>query len=141
MSAARIVGAGASVLIHAALLVTLPAAKPLSEPPKPVPVTKEHDSDIRLRSTTAGSDGLACAGVYRGIGAIVSWSGYVREVVSGGPADVAGLRVGDHFLNDSAFSRDFYPLETPKVLKVERDGQRLDLPVRIGRICFDKGPA
>ncbi len=140
MSAARIVGATASVLVHAAMLVTLPAAKAI-EPPKPVPVTQERDSDIRLRSTSAGSDGLSCQATYAGIGAIVSWSGYVREVVAGGPADDAGMRVGDKFLNEGLFGRDRYALELPMVLKVERDGQRLDLPVRIGRICFERGPA
>jgi len=142
MNAARLVGAVASGLIHAAMLVTLPAAQPLTEPPHAVmPKDGTDESAWRLLPSLPAGVGLACAEHYRGIGAITSWSGYVREVVSGGPAEKAGLRVGDRFMNDAQFMRDFYPIGKQLSLRIERDGKSMDLPVQIDRICFDKGPA
>lgn len=138
MNAARIVGAGVSAAIHAALLIQLPVAVPV-EPPRALPPAKDSgERDMRLLPSLPAGLGLACAGHYRGIGVVISWSGYVREVVAGGPADRAGLRAGDRFLNDSIFLRDQYPLNTALALRIERDGQPMNLPVRIDRICFDR---
>ena len=69
-----------------------------------------------------------------------AFSGYVLEVAPGSPADRAGLRVGDRWLNDDSFTRDGRAIGDSVVIKIERDGQRVDLPARVGRICYDEEP-
>lgn len=140
MSAARVAGAGASLLIHAALFAQLLAVSvPAAESGVPVMTRPDSgDLDWRLIPTQIGDGiGLACEGSYRGIGVVVEYSGRVSEVVTGGPADRAGMRVGDRFLNDGMFIRDQYPLGHELVLRLERDGQRIDMPVLVGRVCYE----
>lgn len=104
-------------------------------------VRDEADPDIQLVSSAhAGAAGLVCSNHYRGIGVAISYSGYVREVVAGGPADMAGLKVGDRFMNDAMFIRDQYPIGKSLTLRIERDGRPMELPVKVDRVCYEKVP-
>lgn len=138
---ARAIGASASVLLHVALVLAFvwtapePTKETTAEPKK---AEKNDEMEMRLIPASEGGDGLACDGSYRGIGVVTNWGGNVEEVVSGGPADRAGMHIGDVFLNAEMFSRDLYSVGRDLVLKVDRHGVRLDLPVRIGRICFEQ---
>jgi hypothetical protein len=141
MTGARLTGASASLLIHAAVLVALaihPAA-PAQEQSTPVAAEKQGDDrDMQLLPTPeADGDGLACEGSYRGIG-IRHWpNGEVVEVVAGGPADKAGLQVGDYLLSDALLQRDQYELGHRLPIRVEREGKQLTLLVYIGVICYE----
>lgn len=140
MSAARTAGAIGTVLLHGVLLATLAIdPPPLAEPPIPVSAERpggNEDKEMRLVPTPPVGTGLACANSYSGIGVMVSYSGYVLEVVAGGPAELSGMRVGDQFLNADMFVRDTYSVGRQLALRIERDGQRMDLQVRIDRICY-----
>lgn len=139
---ARAIGASASVLLHAALVLAFvwPTAAPPGEvSTEPKKAEKSDEMEMRLIPASEGGDGLACDGSYRGIGVVTNWGGNVEEVVSGGPADRAGMHIGDVFLNAEMFSRDLYSVGRDLVLKVDRHGVRIDLPVRIGNVCFTKG--
>jgi S1-C subfamily serine protease len=142
VSHARAAGAIASLLLHAALLAAIVARQviPADTGVDVQPARDGEEMEMRLLPAEDGDgDGPACEHSYRGIGVMVGFSGLVEEVVSGGPADHAGMRVGDRFLNDSTFLRDQYAVGRTLSLRIERDGQQLDLPVRIGKVCYEGG--
>jgi hypothetical protein len=139
--ASRATGACASIALHAALLVAMVIAP---EPPKAEPIAanavpqeQNDELDMRLLPSSADGTGLACEGRYTGIG-LVTYRDIIYDVVPGGPADRAGVRNGDIFMNGEMFQRDEHPVGKRLPLTVERDGKRLDLFVVIGSICFEK---
>ena len=140
MSAARFVGAFGSLAVHAALLLgLLTNAPPLPEQQTPVMAPElGEDEEMRLVATPeADGTGLACEASYRGIG-IQHWhSGAIIEVVADGPADRAGIRVGDYLLSDALLARDQYEVGKQLPLRIERDGRQIEIVVRIGVICFE----
>jgi predicted metalloprotease with PDZ domain len=144
MNTARVAGCCGTVLVHAALLAAMVASPaPADQPPVPTGLKSEtdglDDEGIRLLPSVAGV-GLACSHSYIGIGVMVSsFGGLIVEVSPGGPADRAGMQIGDRFLNDAMFIRDQYEAGRELTLRMERDGQRIDLPVRVGRVCYDEG--
>lgn len=129
------------MLVHAALLLAFAGQAASGQAGGTVSVRPENLGDDErmhlLPSPTGDGDGLACANRYRGIGSEVSYSGRVSAVVPGGPADLAGMRVGDRFMNQEMFERDQYEIGRQLVLRLERDGVLIELPVRIDRICYD----
>lgn len=137
MSTARIVGALCSLVLHAALVVPL-LLKPVPPPPRPVPVTVPGgDNDMRLLPSEDGKGlGANCPRTYRGVGITISLAGRVSEIVAGGPAAHSALQLGDQLMNDQIMLRDRYAIGRVIVLRVERDGQMVDVPVRIGLICY-----
>jgi len=141
MSAARITGAAASLLIHAAFLASL-LTHPIQQSEQRTPVAAQPESEdahMRLVATPdAEGDGLACEHSFRGIGILHWQSGLITDVVAGGPADRAGAQIGDYLLNDAVFSRDGYPLGHRLPLRVERDGKQLNLIVYVGRVCYER---
>lgn len=141
MTAARITGASASVLLHAALLVALTMTLPSAQPPAGVsipPKADEGEVDMHLIPQVEGDgSGLSCEHSYHGIGVVLAFGSTVSEVVPGGPADTAGLRVGDELLNGEIFVRDAYAIGREFSLRITRRGDRMDLPVRIGKVCYD----
>lgn len=78
---------------------------------------------------------------YRGVGIRQSWTGYVLEVMAGGPADRAGLRVDDRVMNSEILVRDGYSIGRRITLRIERNGVPMELPVQIGVVCFELGDA
>jgi hypothetical protein len=141
MTSARFIGATAAVLVHLPLLLSLQMSRPdATEAVDVEAIASRGDSDDAIHPLPV-SDwsgyGEPCQNSYRGVGARTAKHGpTVIHVVPGGPAEKAGLREGDEFLNESMFVRDGYSLGRLMVLRISRDGQRLDLPVTIGRICF-----
>lgn len=72
---------------------------------------------------------------YTGIG-IFSAFGAVGEVAPGGPADKAGLRIGDTIMNREILGPDRYPEGTHLTLEIAREGnQRFKVDVTIEKIC------
>lgn len=103
-----------------------------------IPVEQSGDIDMHLVPDQVGAgNGLACASSYRGIGVVVGMAGALSEVVPGGPADRAGALVGDVLLNESVFVRDGYSVGRELPLRLERDGRRMDLSVRVGKVCYE----
>ena len=62
----------------------------------------------------------------------------MTELAPGGPAELAGVRVGDNMLNASDFGRDRYPAGTVMTLTILRDGKEFSQPITIGRVCYDE---
>jgi hypothetical protein len=140
MTGARITGASASLMIHVACFVALVIQAPAPAQEQSTPVAAERDGDDRdmqlLPTPETDGDGLACEGSYRGIG-IRHWpNGEVVEVVAGGPAERAGMKVGDYLLSDALLQRDQYELGHRIPVRVDRDGKQLSLLVYVGRICY-----
>lgn len=76
-----------------------------------------------------------CESYYMGIGIVhSSFLGKIVEVVPGGPADKAGIKVGDIPL-DSLEIRDKYEEGTQITIPILRDGIMYQIPVTIGKIC------
>jgi hypothetical protein len=135
---ARLVGAAGSVLLHAALFGTFPITR-LAHTELTGGTTRGEDVAMQLLpSENSEGAGIGCPHSYRGVGIISTYAGWVEEVVSGGPADKAGVQIGDKFLNGEMFRRDGYSLGRQLVIKVDRHGVRLDLPVVIGAVCYEE---
>lgn len=135
---ARIAGACGSAAVHVALLVGLLVTPPQPAAEQSTPVRGEREGEdiaMQLVATTDGSDGLNCERSYRGIG-IAHWNNVINEVVAGGPAERAGAKVGDVLLNDSVFMRDQYPVGHRLPLRVQRQGEQIELVVHVGRVCY-----
>ena len=135
----RVAGAVGSTAVHVAILLAMvwpqqPAAQP------PVKATPQHNQDeadmVLVPESESYGDGLTCENWYRGIGVIVGFTGLVEEVVERGPADRAGLKVGDRFFNEQLFIRDAYAIGHRLTLRIERGGSTMELPVTIGRVCY-----
>jgi predicted metalloprotease with PDZ domain len=78
-----------------------------------------------------------CDKHYLGIGVThSSLFGEITNVAPGGPADKAGIRVGDIPL-DSLNIRDKYPEGTVITIPILRDGITHNIPVTIGKICTE----
>jgi S1-C subfamily serine protease len=135
----RLVGACASILLHLSLLLSGGARQPQGETTaSALRVERAEDEAMQLlASATGDGNGDGCPHSYRGIGVVI-WDGTVIEVVSESPADRAGMRVGDYFMNADMFARNEYQLGRSLVLRVRRQGTLLELPVRIGKVCYDR---
>jgi predicted metalloprotease with PDZ domain len=136
----RTIGALGSFAVHAALVLALLLGKQAGGADGVQAVARQQDGEEDfamqlLPSPTGDGDGLACPAFYRGVG-VVHGASYVLEIAPGSPAERAGLQVGDKWLNLDSFSRDSYEIGKPMTFRIERHGQRLDLPVTIGRICY-----
>ncbi len=127
--------------VHAVLLVgMLPGCTPLqdSAPKNPAPPGELEVSIHLLPSDESpAEEGPPCE-FYRGVGVITSFSGDVSEVAPGGPADKAGVLVGDVLLNRDEFSENRYEAGTPVVLHLDRNGQRLHLATTVRKICKEE---
>jgi hypothetical protein len=135
---ARLVGAAGSVLLHATLFGTFPATQPAHTALTGATPPGEDVAMRLLPSEDSDGAGTGCQHSYRGIGIVSTYAGWIEEVVSGGPADKAGVQIGDRFLNGEMFRRDGYSLGRQLVIKVDRHGVRLDLPVVIGAVCYEE---
>lgn len=134
--AARKVYPAAAVLVilaHASPLVSIQwTTKPKSMPPVPtMPMPREP----RLIGTQAGSDGLACPGTYIGIG-VKHMGGLITEVAPGGPAEAAGIRVGDIFADSRSYQ--LMTRGTTVVVPIFRQGVRLELSAVVDVICVEE---
>ena len=94
---------------------------------------KIAEEDIAVKSMLK-----KCDTFYMGIGVVhSSLFGSITLVAPGGPADQAGVLVGDTPL-DSLDIRDKYPEGTLITVSVLRNGIIHNVPVTIGKICTDE---
>lgn len=133
------VGALGSVLVH---LVFVSALTWQPRPPAVPPAKVRASIEVAVRLVAVESDGdhagSGCPLSYRGIGIEHSFTGMVREVLGGGPADRAGIQLGDVIHNHYAtLIRDRYPVGHVLRLKIRRLGELIEVPVRIEKICYE----
>lgn len=154
----RAAGAAGSVILHAALVAALlhVTARAPAPPGGMGPLElRLIDEETRLRGSEpqpmmqvpvkldplrglAAAVETPCLGhSYRGIGIKHFW-GPIQDIGAGSPAERAGLREGDLLMNDDILGPDRYPIGTRLVLRIERDGRTMDVPVTIGEICEDR---
>lgn len=74
---------------------------------------------------------------YTGIGVIMGLNGSVSSVALGGPADKAGIKVGDIISNSSILQPDKHPVGTQLPLQIVRPHQNLTIIVSVDKVCFD----
>lgn len=129
-----------SIALHASVLAPLPAcAPPVAAQQPSAPEREPEVLQIRLLPSDEGGEGDAACDSYRGIGVLHGWGGIITQVAPGGPADKAGARVGDRFVNDFDFGSNRYPAGTVMTMRVVRDEEPLTLRVVIGHVCHEKG--
>jgi hypothetical protein len=142
----RWVALGASIALHAALLLALswPATSTRSngqEPDRDVTVRLiedagriEYKADVaaeeRSEPTIDGDLSPAarsrCQGrAYTGIGIRAWLNGTIAEVAAGGPADKIGLKAGDTILNSDAIEPDQHKPGTRIALRYLRDEREM----------------
>jgi predicted metalloprotease with PDZ domain len=129
-----------TVLLHAALaaalLVRCTPAIP-SEPPKKAESQQER-KPIEIRLLPAGEEGdNYCDSSYTGIGVMVSrLDGHIIDVAPGSPADRAGVKEGDIYLNADEFPPDSLKPGSRITLRIQRAGRTFNLQAVIGRVCY-----
>lgn len=135
----RAIGALGSAVLHAAMFVSFGTAQPTRHTKMTVGDRLADDVVMRLLpSEDSDGSGAGCPHSYRGIGIVSTYAGWVEEVVPGGPADKAGVQIGDKLLNGDMFTRDGFSMGRHVVIKIDRHGVRIDLPVVIGRVCYEE---
>lgn len=124
--------AAAVIALHALVLHALaPAIAAVTPQTDPEPAHEQrNEREPKLRGMTGG--GLACASKYRGIGVRVNAIGVVIEVAPGGPADGAGILVGDTLVTQGYF---FRPVGTPVELELTRDGRTYFTIALVADVC------
>ena len=126
------------ILIHCSIFVscsyTLKEKHDKAERDKAVPM-RWVEKDQHLLGITG--NGLACVSKYRGIGVRTSWGDReVVEVAQGGPADVAGVKLGDTLVSDEYFGA--YSIGEKIIIVIERNHIQMKLPVVINDICYEQ---
>ena len=132
----------AALHLAAVLVATMPGCVGAGEksPEKgehPVQVKPEKPGNLEFVKAGTG-DKIHCPKWYAGVGLLTNWSGFVTELAPGGPAELAGIRVGDNMLNASDFGRDRYPAGTVMPLTYLHDGIEHTIQITIGRVCYDE---
>lgn len=131
----RPVSAALVVLMHSTLLWASCSAK--VDAPPPAADGELGVLEVRLLPSDEG-DGDAVCDSYRGVGVRMGGGGEIIDVAPGGPADRAGVRLGDRLLNEDEFGGDRYPNGTVLVMRIERDGVPLQFTVTVRPICQER---
>lgn len=80
-----------------------------------------------------------CDNFYIGIGITHGFiSNDVSEVVPGGPADKAGIKVGDVLLNSKLNIKDAFPIGTSVNIVILRNSIITTIPIKVNKICTRK---
>jgi hypothetical protein len=91
-----------------------------------------------LKGSDEVGTGLVCDKKYTGIGILHSARGSVLSVGYNTPAEKAGLLVGDIILNPEVFDGMYDgPKGTILNLRVLRGKDQLDIPIKMGTICYE----
>jgi C-terminal processing protease CtpA/Prc len=121
--------------------VTAPAAPPAVPTSTLPPGDRGDEERFRFPPQLQEGPGLACEQSYRGIGIAHGYTGgYITAVAPGGPADRAGILVGDRLLSEAIFVRDQWEIGKRIPLSIEREGRQIDLVLTIARICYEIEP-
>ena len=80
-----------------------------------------------------------CDDFYIGIGITHEFiSSKISRVVPNGPADKAGLKVGDAMLNSNLNIKDTFPIGTSVNIVILRNGITTVVPIKVDKICIRK---
>lgn len=80
-----------------------------------------------------------CKKYYTGIGIVHNgFFNEISQVASGGPADRAGIKVGDVLAEPTHRIRNQYSEGTVINVPIIRNGITINMRVTIGKICYDK---
>lgn len=132
----RIKGMVLTVLLHSLLLIPAIRCTEVVKPPPPQQEQAKKE-DLEIVFVSVGEEGeKQCDASYVGIGVMNNIGGVIIEVASRSPAEKAGLRVGDIFLNADEFYPDRYTEGTTIVVRIERDGRELEIPIKVGKVCY-----
>ena len=127
-----------AVALHAALLARCaPDQPPAASESAAHPAAKDSEPlAVTLLPAPRPGGTLPCADTYIGLGFTTGWGGgWVSSVAQGGPAERAGLRVGDNVTNADGM----HAWQMPGVrvtLHVERDGHPLTMVAETAEICY-----
>jgi C-terminal processing protease CtpA/Prc len=137
----RVAAMALAITVHAALLAMAVArCTPAPAPAAAASAQAAKTEPLTVTLLPASPAGIAapCADAYAGLGFTHSWSGvYVQSVASGGPADLAGLRVGDLVLNLESLPRWSAAGHLVSLL-VRRDGREFRITAETAMICFEQ---
>lgn len=126
------------LILHASIIAScLSQTSRAQQQPKkePTEVSIIAENDQRLEAQQDGT-GLACKSEYTGIGVRISpFTDEIIEIAPGGPADRAGVLIGDILRNPG-----FWGMEpgTRVTLQINRGGVELELPAVVGHICYER---
>jgi predicted metalloprotease with PDZ domain len=128
-----------AIALHASLAaVALVRCTETQKQEPPPPPQGAGEVDVKLIPSSDDESDVYCADFYRGIGIRRNFGNYqIFEVVAGGPADKAGISVGDEILNDDVLGPNRYMVGHEITLHIRRDGREFPVQVRIGRICTE----
>ncbi len=128
------------IALHALLLLAALWPRfqpPPASPPVPVSLGAEDNRGITMPDKGVG----LCHKPYVGVGIVTSIVEEVVELAEGGPAALAGVKVGDFVVErGDTYGRDRTKPGTIVRLTVERDGRRLSFVTRSARICSKEKP-
>lgn len=120
-----------ALLVH--LLALAPLAVRSEEPEKKKPEVRllGGNRDLVFRRLEGTGTGLACADTYDGVGVRHNWGGQITDVAPGGPAERAGVKVGDEYVasgDEGAY----------RTLRYRQGGVERVLRVKRETICQDE---
>jgi predicted metalloprotease with PDZ domain len=131
-----------TVAVHALILaVALVRCTPeVSAKPPPPPQAPQDERVLSVHLLPSGEsvteNALACEYSYRGVG--FTGNGVrIESLAPGGPAESAGLQVGDVVLNSEVLGQDRYMVGHRLTLQISRSGRQFAVEVVIRRICFE----
>lgn len=133
----RIAAATLSILLHLFLLA--PFVRPTEES-KPPPIVKPpsgstKELDVTLLGSVDKNATKACPGrTYVGVG-LKRMFDMVISVAPNGPADRAGVMVGDNVLNFEVLAPDSYPVGYEVTLLIRREGRTKRFKMKTDKIC------
>lgn len=123
------------VVMHSLVLLSCSPA-PRKYPEVKTSVKQKDESDFKFVDQRRNGTGLSCEKSYRGVGFKDDWAGHIIEVAPGSPAEQAGIIVGDRLAQDDYYKN--LDIGTIVVMKIERNGQLMELTLRIDDICYEQ---
>lgn len=127
--------AAMAAVLHAAILAVALVSCDAKTQPAPQKPPKEPQALTVHLLPSGGGDGPPCPKAYRGIGCAHGFAGTVIELAPDGPAEKAGIQLGDSIQNYDLLGRDRYMVGHPLDLRVWREGREFSVRVVTGWIC------
>lgn len=99
------------------------------------------DKLLNISNTLGSNKSRECEKHYIGIGITYSYlSNTISDIAPGGPADRAGIKVGDRLADPSMRIRNQYPIGTSINVAIIKDGRTVNISVKVDKICTSEKP-